>query len=198
MLAHSNYNKNKIDFIQAIRTYSNPVIMSGLMLDDVKISMQKFGMPDYFVFALMLVICVLIGVYFGFIEKKPAKKSVDEESDYLVGGRQMKVIPITMSLIARYECIQNLFELRNGNVIFKTEKNKHIRIVQKFTNNRNSTADKSISYIISNDSFCPSSFALIERYKMNEWMKKKNKCLLCKLDKLQFNYYCQFKMIWFD
>lgn len=76
--------------------------MSGLMLDDVKISMQKFGAPDYLVFVLMLVICALIGIYFGFIEKKPAKKCCDEESDYLVGGRQMKVIPITMSLIARY------------------------------------------------------------------------------------------------
>lgn len=73
------------------------------MLDDVKISMQKFGWPDYLVFVVMLVICALIGVYFGFIEKKPAKKC-DEESDYLVGGRQMKVVPIVMSLIARYVC----------------------------------------------------------------------------------------------
>lgn len=77
------------------------------MLDDVKISMQKFGMPDYLVFVLMLVVCALIGVYFGFIEKKPAKKC-DEESDYLVGGRQMKVIPITMSLIARYVSIESI------------------------------------------------------------------------------------------
>lgn len=81
--------------------------MSGLMLDDVKISMQKFGIPDYMVFVVMLVICALIGVYFGFIEKKPAKKCDEEcrdfeESDYLVGGRQMSVVPITMSLIARY------------------------------------------------------------------------------------------------
>lgn len=73
------------------------------MLDDVKVSMQKFGWPDYSVFIVMLVICALIGVYFGFIEKKPAKKC-DEESDYLVGGRQMKVVPIVMSLIARYVC----------------------------------------------------------------------------------------------
>lgn len=73
------------------------------MLDDVRVSMQKFGWPDYSVFIVMLVICALIGVYFGFIEKKPAKKC-DEESDYLVGGRQMKVVPIVMSLIARYVC----------------------------------------------------------------------------------------------
>lgn len=59
------------------------------MLDDVKISMQKFGMPDYLVFIMMLGVCALIGIYFGFFEKKPVKKC-DEESDYLVGGRQMK------------------------------------------------------------------------------------------------------------
>ncbi|XP_031626477.1 sodium-coupled monocarboxylate transporter 1 [Contarinia nasturtii] len=74
---------------------------NGIMLDDVKISMQKFGTPDYLVFLVMLVICALIGIYFGFFEKKSSKKC-DEESDYLVGGRQMKVIPITMSLIASY------------------------------------------------------------------------------------------------
>lgn len=89
--------------------------MSGLMLDDVKVSMQKFGVPDYLAFALMLVVCALIGVYFGFIEKKPAKKC-DEESDYLVGGRQMKVIPITMSLIARYELYLNLFVKKTLNI----------------------------------------------------------------------------------
>lgn len=73
---------------------------AGLMLDDVKIALQKFGTPDYMVFVAMLLVCSLIGIYFGFIEKKP-KKSSGEESDYLVGGRQMKVVPISMSLIAR-------------------------------------------------------------------------------------------------
>ena len=62
--------------------------MSDLMLDDVKVSMQKFGLPDYLVFVVMLVICALIGAYFGFFEKKPAKKC-DEESDYLVGGKKI-------------------------------------------------------------------------------------------------------------
>lgn len=79
---------------------------SGLMLDDIKISLQTFGTPDYMVFVAMLLICSLIGIYFGFIEKKP-KKSSGEESDYLVGGRQMKVVPISMSLIARL--VENFF-----------------------------------------------------------------------------------------
>lgn len=79
--------------------------MSGLNLDDVKISMQRFGWPDYLVFVMMLVSCSLVGVYFGFIEKKPKKGKTGEASDYLVGGRQMKIVPISMSLIARY--VQN-------------------------------------------------------------------------------------------
>lgn len=74
--------------------------MTGITLDDVKISMQRFGWPDYLVFLLMLVSCSLVGVYFGFIEKKSKKGK--EESDYLVGGRQMQMLPISMSLIARY------------------------------------------------------------------------------------------------
>lgn len=92
----------------------NRLKMSGLMLDDVKVSMQKFGVPDYLVFVMMLVLCALIGVYFGFFEKKPAKKC-DEESDYLVGGRQMKVIPITMSLIARYVQTKEPLRIQSGN-----------------------------------------------------------------------------------
>lgn len=78
--------------------------MSGPSVEDVKISLQKFGAPDYIVFVLMLFSCVLIGIYFGFFEKKEKStddKAEEEESDYLVGGRKMQVIPVTMSLVAR-------------------------------------------------------------------------------------------------
>lgn len=75
--------------------------MSTLTLDDVKVQLQKFGWPDYGIFVLMLAICAVIGVYFGFIEKK--SKQVADETDYLVGGRNMKVFPVAMSLIARYQ-----------------------------------------------------------------------------------------------
>ena len=74
--------------------------MSGLGVDDIKISLQKFGWPDYLVFIFMLLLCAFIGIYFGFIVKK-SKKTADDEADYLVGGRKMKVFPIAMSLIAR-------------------------------------------------------------------------------------------------
>lgn len=75
--------------------------MIGQHVDDVMVSLQRFGWPDYVVFLLMLLSCLMIGIYFGFIEKKP-KKTSDQADDYLVGGRKMGVFPVTMSLIARY------------------------------------------------------------------------------------------------
>lgn len=74
---------------------------AGLNIEDVKLELQKFTWPDYSVFVFMLSICVVIGLYFGFIEKK-SKALGGDEADYLVGGRNMKTIPVAMSLIARY------------------------------------------------------------------------------------------------
>jgi solute carrier family 5 (sodium-coupled monocarboxylate transporter), member 8/12 len=75
--------------------------MSGLSLDDVKISLQRFGLLDYSMFGFMLLSCAAIGIYFGFFEKK--SKHIGDEADYLVGGRNMKTFPVAMSLIARYQ-----------------------------------------------------------------------------------------------
>lgn len=74
--------------------------MSMQNVEDVKVQMQKFGWPDYSMFVLMLTTCAAIGIYFGFFEKK--SKQVADETDYLVGGRNMKTFPVAMSLIARY------------------------------------------------------------------------------------------------
>lgn len=78
----------------------------GMNLEQIKTHLQRFGVPDYVVFFFMLAGCVLIGIYFGFIEKKPKPSKrknsiVIEEDDYLVGGRNMKIFPVAMSLIAR-------------------------------------------------------------------------------------------------
>ncbi|CAD7087198.1 unnamed protein product [Hermetia illucens] len=75
--------------------------MGGLNVDDVKISLQRFGWPDYVVFVMMLISCAMIGIYFGFVKKNP-KKCKEAEADYLVGGRKMKVFPVAMSLIASF------------------------------------------------------------------------------------------------
>lgn len=60
-------------------------------------SLQNFGITDYIVFVLMLVGCAGIGLYYGL----RGKKNVDAETELLMGGRNMKVFPIAMSLVAR-------------------------------------------------------------------------------------------------
>lgn len=65
-------------------------------VQDIAKSMQNFGTPDYTVFVAMLALCGSIGIYFGFVKKS---STVDE---YLVGGRNMKVLPVGMSLIASF------------------------------------------------------------------------------------------------
>lgn len=84
---------------------------SGNRIDanDINKSLQLFGWVDYIVFLLMVISCGLIGVYYGFIEKKFKKDKVHNESnkseevaqEYLMGGRQMAVIPGMISDIYR-------------------------------------------------------------------------------------------------
>lgn len=54
-----------------------------------------FGWTDYTLFAMILTVSVLIGIYFGFFSKQ------DTTMDYLLGGKRMGFFPIAMSLIAR-------------------------------------------------------------------------------------------------
>ncbi|XP_026465203.1 sodium-coupled monocarboxylate transporter 1-like [Ctenocephalides felis] len=55
----------------------------------------EFGAADYSIFCLMLSLSLSIGVYFGFFGK-----GADSTDEYLLGGRQMKTIPIAISLVA--------------------------------------------------------------------------------------------------
>lgn len=59
-------------------------------------NMQRFGWTDYIVFVIMLALSACVGVYWGFFKKQTS------EQDYLMGGRNMKVFPVAMSLVARY------------------------------------------------------------------------------------------------
>ena len=67
-----------------------------------------FGIADYSVFIFMLVVCSCIGLFFGYKDhrkhnkKGRQKNAIDNEQalEYLVGGRNMKVLPVAMSLIA--------------------------------------------------------------------------------------------------
>lgn len=75
-------------------------------VQEVSKSMQSFGTPDYTVFATMLLGCGIIGIYFGFVKKSSG------EDEYLVGGRNMKTFPITLSLVASFISGIELFILQ--------------------------------------------------------------------------------------
>ncbi|KAH8266972.1 hypothetical protein KR026_012547 [Drosophila bipectinata] len=81
-------------------------------VEELRASLQSFGWPDYLVFCLMLAICAVIGIYFCLqlrresrkqkAQGKGAEELASSAASYLVGGRQMKVFPITMSLISSF------------------------------------------------------------------------------------------------
>ncbi|XP_043798049.1 sodium-coupled monocarboxylate transporter 2-like isoform X2 [Apis laboriosa] len=67
--------------------------------NDADGSMHKsFGIIDCAVFAGMLAISAVVGVYQAY----KSRKNEDAVREYLVGGQNMSIFPITMSLIASY------------------------------------------------------------------------------------------------
>ncbi len=56
---------------------------------------DKFGWEEYFVFALMLCVSAAIGIYFWWRGQK-------NNAEFLMGGRSMGTLPMSMSLLARY------------------------------------------------------------------------------------------------
>lgn len=55
----------------------------------------NFTIIDYGIFSAMLISSSVIGIYYGFI----AQRKQNNTAEYLLGGKQMKVIPIAISLI---------------------------------------------------------------------------------------------------
>lgn len=66
-------------------------------VEDIVIQMRRFTWVDYVVFVFMLAISAVVGVYWGFMKKQTT------QTDYLLGGRNMKVVPVSMSLVARFD-----------------------------------------------------------------------------------------------
>lgn len=66
-------------------------------------ALKRFSVADYGVFIAMLSCCSIIGLYFGFQDLKRRKQKLSDDSDaanYLMGGREMMVLPVALSLIA--------------------------------------------------------------------------------------------------
>jgi hypothetical protein len=84
---------------------SNATTSPELSVDDLSDSLKRFGVVDYTIFIGMLVFCTFIGIYFGLEDHRKRKRVVRQDSetqaaDYLMGGRDMPVIPIALSLTA--------------------------------------------------------------------------------------------------
>lgn len=67
-------------------------------IEDHALHLQQFVWQDYLLFVMMLMVCVVIGIYFGFVK---TKRRGSAEIEYLMGGRSMLIFPIALSLIAR-------------------------------------------------------------------------------------------------
>lgn len=68
---------------------------SDAMVDET--AKRSFDLIDCVVFAGMLGVSALVGVYQAY----KSRKNPDAVREYLVGGQNMSIFPITMSLIAR-------------------------------------------------------------------------------------------------
>ena len=66
----------------------------GLRLFTKAELIEKFGWEEYFVFALMLAISAGIGLFF-------CLKGQKSNAEFLMGGKNMGTVPMTMSLVAR-------------------------------------------------------------------------------------------------
>jgi len=69
--------------------------MLNVSVKDVGTTLEGFGPVNYVVFVCMLLVCALIGVYYGFCTGKVS------EVEYLMGGRNMRTLPVALSLVAR-------------------------------------------------------------------------------------------------
>ncbi|KAF5304402.1 hypothetical protein FQA39_LY19005 [Lamprigera yunnana] len=72
------------------------IMNSSVSVAEIAASLQTFNWLDYVVFVCMLIICVCIGIYFGFIN------SSTNTTEYLMGGRSMETFPVAISLMASF------------------------------------------------------------------------------------------------
>ncbi|KAL7036977.1 hypothetical protein ACKWTF_009024 [Chironomus riparius] len=90
-------------------------------IESLRDTLKHFGTADYLVFIAMLLSCTVVGVYFGYedYQKKKRIKNArrgSEAMDYLVGGRNMKIFPVAMSLVA--SCISGIALLGTSTEIY--------------------------------------------------------------------------------
>lgn len=61
---------------------------------------STFSVLDYCLFVAVLLVSTVVGLYY-FLKEKFGKKEMTSD-DLLMGGREMSVFPVAMSLVASY------------------------------------------------------------------------------------------------
>lgn len=64
-------------------------------INSLENKLLTFSWLDYGLFSFMLLLSAFVGVYFGFVKKQSTA------DDYLLGGKEMAVTPIAMSMVSR-------------------------------------------------------------------------------------------------
>ena len=80
---------SKEEIIEASRV---PISSADLFTKEELLA--KFGWEEYVIFALMLLVSAAIGIFFWY-------KGQKNNAEFLLGGRKMGVLPISLSLFAR-------------------------------------------------------------------------------------------------
>ncbi|RXG59956.1 Sodium-coupled monocarboxylate transporter 1 [Armadillidium vulgare] len=81
----------------------------------VEESEATFGIVNYIVFALVLIVSIGIGIYSSFKGKKSPE-------DFLMGNRDFGIVPVAMSLLTSFISAISLLEIRFNMVPFETKK----------------------------------------------------------------------------
>lgn len=79
----------------------NGILSTVLLNENSTISfasrpVMHFSFLDYVLFVGMLLLSSIIGIYYGFV----AKTKQNTVKEYLLGGKTMHIVPISVSLIA--------------------------------------------------------------------------------------------------
>lgn len=82
----------------AVSTASSPLATESISVQLADSDDLLFSVVDYVIFASMLLLSTLIGVYFGFL----SKVKQDNTKEYLLGGKTMNKFPVSASLIATH------------------------------------------------------------------------------------------------
>lgn len=87
---------------------------SAAAVEELVSKSSHFHTVDYCVFAGMLILSAITGVYFGYYKRIKTDQSSDDDkkqsldfgsksmNEYLLGSRKLKAFPVAMSLVASY------------------------------------------------------------------------------------------------